>query len=61
MLHTVPSPSPRAPLLLLPSNTGGFTVITIRHLTTGFNTLIARLHLPPHIYTFHSLRRGGPH
>ena len=59
MLHSVPSPSPRAPLLLLPSESGVLTVVTIHQLTTGFNTLCSRLHLPPHKYTFHSLRRGG--
>jgi hypothetical protein len=60
MLHAVPSPSPRAPLLLLPSKSGLLTVVTIHQLTTGFNTLTSRLNLPSHRYTFHSLRRGGP-
>lgn len=59
MLQGVPSPHPWAPLLLLPNTSGGLTVITIHHLTSGFNSLITRLNLPPHKYTFHSLRRGG--
>ena len=59
MVQGVPTNNPRAPLLLLPSPSGGYTIVTIPHLTSGFNTLITRLHLPPHKYSFHSLRRGG--
>jgi hypothetical protein len=60
MVSQVPTPSPTAPLLLMPSTTGKLTVVSIRQLSSSFNTLVSQLHPPTTNLSLHSLRRGGP-
>ena len=59
MVTRVPTPSPQAPLFLMPSQSGRLTVVSISQLRSSFNHLISQLHLPPKNFSLHSLRRGG--
>jgi hypothetical protein len=54
-----PTLSSRSPLLFYTNSCQPATVVTTRMLANQFRNFIHRLHLPPHTYTLHSLRKGG--
>ena len=59
MVSRVPTPSPTAPLLLMPSKTGKLSIVSLRQLSHAFNQLVSQLRPLPTNLSLHSLRRGG--
>ena len=58
MLKDVPTASANDPLLQLPSN-GSSQTVTVNTLRRGLAKLLAACNINPHLYSLHSLRRGG--
>jgi hypothetical protein len=59
LLRAQPTGHPNQPLLSLPSKKGTILTITSRQLAEALRELIIALELDPHMYSLHSLRRGG--
>ena len=59
MVAAIPTRSAASPLLYYNNKGQPPTIVTTRMLAHQFQQLLVRLKLPPHVYTLHSLRKGG--